>query len=314
MKGNGHIYTEGEVRPGPPIAMTHSVSEQTEISERYVRGKLAPEEHRAFEEHFFVCDECFQQVQMMERFVGGMRHAAETGKLASPVTEERALGLFASWKNWLSLGFATTAIASLILTATLSWLLLYQLPRMRGELAQERQAREQAENESRQQLKSTSERLEAERQERARLESQLEQERRAHSERQADAQRRPSKTEDQIAMVTTPQPNVPVAVLQATRDTSSDVTELAVPDRARSVMLWLEVESGRFESFRMQIFTANNRPVQTVAGLKRNTEGALAVSLPAKSLPLGIYTVKLYGVGPQQTELVGSYRLRIVRP
>ena len=314
MKRNGHIYKEGDIRLGPTMATTHSESEQREISERYVRGKLAPQERLAFEEHFFVCDECFQHVQMMERFTAGMRHAAETGRLAPQLVKARLPLLQAPWKNWLSLGFATTAIATLILTASLSWLMFYQVPRMRGELAQARQAREQTEIESRQQLQIVAQLLEAERQQRARLETQLEQEMRARSERQPGSQQRVSDAEDQVAMVTAPQPNVPVAVLQATRGNDSDDTELAVPNKSRSVVLWVEVESSRFQNFRVQIYSANSRLVQTIAGLKRNKEGALSVSLPAKSLSPGKYIVKLYGVSPNEVELVGSYRLNIVRP
>lgn len=67
--------------------MTHQEIEQREIIERYVRDQLAPEEQRAFQEHFFTCDACFEQVQMTERFIAGVRYAAETGLLGPELAE-----------------------------------------------------------------------------------------------------------------------------------------------------------------------------------------------------------------------------------
>lgn len=55
----------------------------TETLERYVRNELAEPERRAFEEHLFECSECFEQVQEMERFVAGVRHAGAAGLLTA---------------------------------------------------------------------------------------------------------------------------------------------------------------------------------------------------------------------------------------
>jgi hypothetical protein len=48
--------------------MTHDEVEQREIVELYVRKRLSPEDRGAFQEHFFACDSCFDQIQTMERF------------------------------------------------------------------------------------------------------------------------------------------------------------------------------------------------------------------------------------------------------
>ena len=298
MKDNGHLHTERVLGSGWPVTMTHSQDDQIEISEKYVRGQLAPQDRQAFEEHFFGCDECFQQVQMTERFVAGMYRAADTGKLPPYSLDARGNGQFFAWPNWARLSFATTALASVILAASIGWLLFYRMPRLRNDLALERQAREQ----DSQQLKTTGEQLDAERQERAKLETQLEQAR-----REKESARPP---DDQIAMVAEPQGNVPVAILQAERNSNPVATELVLSAEAKSVVLWVEVDANSFESFRLQIFDKDNRLVQGVARLQRNKEGAVSVMIPARLLRPGKYIVKLYGISGRQQLLVGAYQLQ----
>ena len=298
MKDNGHLHTERVLGSGWPVTMTHSQDDQIEISEKYVRGQLAPQDRQAFEEHCFGCDECFQQVQMTERFVAGMYRAADTGKLPPYSLDARGNGQFFAWPNWARLSFATTALASVILAASIGWLLFYRMPRLRNDLALERQAREQ----DSQQLKTTGEQLDAERQERAKLETQLEQAR-----REKESARPP---DDQIAMVAEPQGNVPVAILQAERNSNPVATELVLSAEAKSVVLWVEVDANSFESFRLQIFDKDNRLVQGVARLQRNKEGAVSVMIPARLLRPGKYIVKLYGISGRQQLLVGAYQLQ----
>ena len=298
MKDNGHLHTERVLGSGWPVTMTHSQDDQIEISEKYVRGQLAPQDRQAFEEHFFGCDECFQQVQMTERFVAGMYRAADTGKLPPYSLDARGNGQFFAWPNWARLSFATTALASVILAASIGWLLFYRMPRLRNDLALERQAREQ----DSQQLKTTGQQLDAERQERAKLETQLEQAR-----REKESARPP---DDQIAMVAEPQGNVPVAILQAERNSNPVATELVLSAEAKSVVLWVEVDANSFESFRLQIFDKDNRLVQGVARLQRNKEGAVSVMIPARLLRPGKYIVKLYGISGRQQLLVGAYQLQ----
>jgi hypothetical protein len=59
----------------------HAGSDAAETIERYVTNQLPAEERRQFEEHLLECEECFQGVQEMERFVAGVRHAAAAGLL-----------------------------------------------------------------------------------------------------------------------------------------------------------------------------------------------------------------------------------------
>lgn len=110
--------------------MLHTQIENEEVIERYVRNQLAPEQRRAFEEHFFSCDECFEKVQTMERFVAGVRNSAEAGTLAGS-QESAAPRVPPGWLTW---GLAFSTSAAVVLAIAVGWLTLSTLPRLRSDL------------------------------------------------------------------------------------------------------------------------------------------------------------------------------------
>ena len=121
--------------------MMHPEIEKAEIVERYVRNQLAPPERQAFEEHFFGCSECFEKVQIAERFAAGMHDAVERGLLEpqpqSPTTNSR----------WLAWTFAATACFGLIMAGLVGWAYFGEMPRLRAELnrvVEEKQSRASA--------------------------------------------------------------------------------------------------------------------------------------------------------------------------
>lgn len=111
--------------------MMHSRIEDEEIVERYARDQLTPEERLEFEEHFFACDECFARLQDTERFIAGIREAAEHGTLSGdlPGTEQASRG-------WFIPAFVATAALTLILAATTAWLSFGEIPGLRRQIAQ----------------------------------------------------------------------------------------------------------------------------------------------------------------------------------
>jgi hypothetical protein len=137
--------------------------------------------------------------------------------------------------------------------------------------------------------------LDNERRERARLENEL-------------RQRPDGNSNNQPTLLAEALPNVPLVMLEATRDGATN--ELVLPAGAKNVVLWLEVEpSARFESFRLQIYSADNRLVLTIDRLKKNAYGALAASVPASVFQGDKHLVKLYGMNQQQ--LLGEYKLQV---
>lgn len=87
---------------------THKqVSEETIA--RYVRHELNDEERRNFEEHLLDCKECFEEVQIQERFLAGVRHSARVGILTGAAPGR---GI-----PWLAPAFAAALAAAVIIAA-----------------------------------------------------------------------------------------------------------------------------------------------------------------------------------------------------
>ena len=252
--------------------MTHQEIEAREIVEAYLQGKLSDNDRQAFEEHFFACDACFAEVRAAEKFVAGVRQAAEAGLLPEapqPETRQKESAAGRWWQPVFGLGWATAAV---MFIATV-WLAFFEVPRGRRELDRQRDA------------------IEAERGLRHDLERQL-------------------AKEGQQAMARTPaaEGNLPLAMLEASR--AGQANEVTLPAGASQLVLWIEVEAGaRFSQYRIQIRDQAGSPLEIIDGLKKNAQGALAVSVPAMRLPAGTYTVLLHGGGSGQGVLVAEYRL-----
>jgi hypothetical protein len=247
--------------------MMHPRIEDLEIVERYVRNQLAPEEKRAFEEHFFSCDDCFDRVQSMELFVAGLRHAGSSGMLAGGPSERLPAWSMSPWIP----AFAVTAALVLVLGSVAGWEHFSEIPNLR------------------QQLQQSIAELRIEQQARATLEQ------RSAQHNQGEA-------------------NVPLIMLQATRDLRASVTEAILSPNAAQLILWIDVEPGHDRSYRIEIYGPDNKPLDAVDHLRRNSYGALAVSLPAARLQPGEFKIKLSAEEPSPKSLVAEYRLRISRP
>jgi hypothetical protein len=109
--------------------VTHQEVHDREIAEAYVRGRLSQQEREAFEDHCYSCDECFELVQDVDRFVTGIRDAADHGLLPSP--KPGAPG-------WYRPAFYFAAAACLILASLAGWSLFIDRQRLLGDLAQQR--------------------------------------------------------------------------------------------------------------------------------------------------------------------------------
>jgi hypothetical protein len=131
---------------------------------------------------------------------------------------------------------------------------------------------------------------------------------------QLDRERRArSDLEQRIASADSPEPNVPLVMLQSIRDAEAAPNEAVIPPGARHLALWVELPSQASGTFRLEIQTWDGRPVQTLQGLTRNRYGALAASLPAEALPSGNYRVKLSRQEPAPGTLLAEYQLNIRR-
>lgn len=94
--------------------------------ELYVRGRLSAADSAAFENHYFHCDQCFAEVQEMDRFVSGLQDAGERGLLG--VERE------GKSRHWLVPALTLAAAVSVLLAAALVYTTLVRLPRVEAEL------------------------------------------------------------------------------------------------------------------------------------------------------------------------------------
>lgn len=104
--------------------MKHSEIEQRELIDGYVRKQLADKDRLAFEEHFFECDDCFAQVQTVQRLADGVRHAAETELLGQAEHSS-------AWRPWL--GNIFLAAAAALLMSVTGWYALRVVPKLQLE-------------------------------------------------------------------------------------------------------------------------------------------------------------------------------------
>jgi Putative zinc-finger len=112
--------------------MTHEDIQSREVAEAYVFRRLSEPERTAFEDHYFSCRECFEQVETLQKFADGVRDAAESGVL--PAVRE-----VTPPPSWFRPAFLLACAASLFLAILAGWASLIERPRLAAEAARQRQ-------------------------------------------------------------------------------------------------------------------------------------------------------------------------------
>jgi hypothetical protein len=108
--------------------------------------------------------------------------------------------------------------------------------------------------------------------------------------------------------------NVPLVMLQSTRDLQASLAEASLPHSSARLVLWIEVPAGPYRAYRLEIYSTEAKPIETLEHLTRNSYGALAAGVPAGQLPPGDFRIKLFGEEPPPASLLAEYRLRIRKP
>jgi len=114
--------------------LMHQDIKDQEIIERYVRNQLTAEERQAFEEHFFGCDECFEKVQITERFIAGLDDAGNRGLLDSVPSASAVPAR--NWGAWMFPAFTASSCVAIALAVVAGWSLFLQMPQLRRQLNQ----------------------------------------------------------------------------------------------------------------------------------------------------------------------------------
>jgi anti-sigma factor RsiW len=116
-------------------SMNHEQAIQGQAAERYLLGELDGPEREAYEEHFFDCAACAEEVKAGAAFARAARDHFATAPFATKVPERKSPVLRPSWFNWRGLLRPAPAFAFCLLLL-LSTATIYQnvvtIPRLRA--------------------------------------------------------------------------------------------------------------------------------------------------------------------------------------
>jgi hypothetical protein len=234
--------------------------------ELYVRRRLSPADNAAFEDHFFQCDQCFAEVEEMERFVSGVRDAGRRGLL------DRESDSAPTPVRWLMPAFVFAMSAVVLLAGVLAYMALVRLP-------------------------DSEMRLQAALAGSARSESQL-----------AELSRRASANSANAG----PQANLPVVILTANRSANDAPDRLTIDPQTKMALLWIDIPPQPAGAKFQITIASDGGPGETIHGLERNENGALAAGVPIDDLAAGAYVIRLY---PEQApaRMIAEYRMIVSR-
>lgn len=262
--------------------MDHTYIEERQIAERYVMGKLPPEEAARFEEHYLSCQECLDRLELSESMERGFKRAA--GQDAVRVAATRQIAVLA-WLSRLSrsrqMGFLLTIFLAVLLVPGL--LSYREIAERNQELTETRTALEREKERS-----TAGSRTAAEVE---KLRTELDASRRDLSREREIA----AKATEQLAQARQPQGNVPILFLNSERGAEGDPTvRLRLPKTPGWIVLAPEIDPPQ-EPYRAILRDAQGRELWRGGDLRLNEMGTLSLTLPSTLLAPGDYTLVVEG-------------------
>jgi hypothetical protein len=266
--------------------MDHPTIDADNTAERYVTGRLPPEEAALFEEHYLDCPSCCARVESAERLQRGLRRLAEQAAAGGSRSS--------SWSRSPRIGLAAAALLAVALLP--AWLELREIQRLRSDLDSTREALAGAQAD-----KGSADSLAA-------VEGELRETRRDLA---AEAAKREALAQE-VAADRQPQANLPVVPLTPVRGAGGPVRTLKLPEKPGWVALWVEPGDADFPVYRATLRTAQGAVVFQASRLALNDLGALLVTVHSTSLAPGAYRLDLDGLPTAGTPVpVGRFSLRI---
>jgi hypothetical protein len=256
--------------------MDHRSIDAENIAERYVAGRLSPDEAASFEEHYLDCPACCARVEAAERLQRGLRRLAEEAAVGAPRVSR--------WSRSPQLALAAAALLAIGLVP--AWIELREVQRLRSGFARNN---------------ASGDRLAA-------VAGTLEQTRRDLA---TEAAKREALTRE-IAADRLPQAALPVLALTPVRG-EAPARILKLPARPGWVALWVEPGDTDFPAYRATLTKEQGAVVVFQASrLALNDLGALLVTVYSTSLAPGAYRLDLEGLPASGAPVpVGRFSLRI---
>lgn len=250
--------------------MDHRHIRENEIASLYVMDKLSALERIAFEEHFVDCQECLDQIELIEGFSSALRLVPEevagmtpAGDLPTQISTTR----IAFWQQSIPIALASVLVAACLTGGFLLGNLYH-----RGELAR---------------IQKTT----GDWQRRYAVESQA---------RQTLARKLENKESEKPALMAELQA-APLYFLTVTRGVdegnSAPADRIVISRSSPSVVLSIEFEKDpALQSYRAQLRNKSGSVVWSADKIPPPTSPALAISLPSQLLSPGDYSLNLDGL------------------
>ena len=271
--------------------MDHATIEDQQIVERYLKGKLSPEETARFEEHYLSCQECLDRLDLAESMERGFKRAAgqDAAELAA-VQQVRQLAVVA----WLARLGRSRQMAALVMTVLVVAILpgLFAL----------RQIRERDRD-----LTATRAALEQERGRSA-----------AGSPSAAEADRLRKELDasrSDLAAARQPQGNVPILFLDAERGAAAGepTHRLRLPRSPGWIVLALEIDPPHQPAYRVVLRDAGGKDIWSGTDLRLDERDALSLTLPSSLLTPGDSTLTVEGLAPgRKPAVAGRFVFRVL--
>ena len=279
--------------------MDHPFIEEHNIPYLYLLGKLPAEEQEHFEEHFIVCPECLNRLEMTEGFIDSLKTIAREDILRPQVYVQAGI---LAWIARLSRKRQAMllSITILLLVSLPAALFVAEMKRVRGELDQAKIAyvdRQRQFEEQRQTVQKLEKELQETRlksaEQRQRLETELERERQERT-RLADGTNRPGRLH---AIAT---------VFSLINTRSADPTqpsaknEIVISRSSQFIVLSPEFDPDPdIQTYRGAITTDDNRLIWRGDKLRLNLKGTIELGFSARLFRPSGYLFTLEGFTKQ---------------
>jgi putative zinc finger protein len=110
--------------------MDHEISVKTQAAEKYLLGELRPAEREAFEQHFFECSECAEDVRIGFEFTENAK--AVFRQEPAPIYQSTRSPARRDWFAWMRPALLAPAAASLAIVAFSGYQNVIEIPALRA--------------------------------------------------------------------------------------------------------------------------------------------------------------------------------------
>lgn len=261
--------------------MDHTYIDDQQIAERYLMGRLSPEEREAFEEHTMVCAECLERLELAAGLRSGLQQTVVAAATAAAQAGAVRLGVLATLARLgRSRGMALAFTALLLVALVPSGLLLRQVREQQREIAR---AGHPAPPDPHQgaELRSARQAL-------------------ADQRLQAERERgEKERLQGELSHALHPQANTPILTLAPERSASGPrppAQQIALPRGPGWIVLALDLEAAEYPTYRVRLRGPGGALLWQGAGFEPDPQGTLTLSLPATLLAPGDFSVEVEGL------------------